>query len=373
MSATGWIEQSGNAPKRKRAGLVCVACHEKKIKCDLQRRDNTGCSHCISAGQECRVRASKRGGNHRNSQHPRPSDASSQPAALSQPTEDDGAALCTPPESTANERVHFDYPQPATLSRVNEAYPRYTPGGNYLYPMAPVVPDETPTTSHIGPLLGTDRSVSSPQSTRTSNPNPDPYLNESGFLQVYSQEHRNYTNGEGRTPEGESLSQDIPDPDLMQSFMETYFKSCYAWCPVLDRETLVGELAESPLLLNAIALAGSHIRPPLIPSTSPAIYYNRAKKMFYGDEEADSIRCLQAVCLFYWWSPRPSSQLQKDSAWWWTAASIRQAQQIGLHREVRPSNVAATTLDRGLRRRVWWTLFVSNVEDQSHTSFLIHT
>lgn len=231
-----------------------------------------------------------------------------------------------------------------------------------MYPMAPLDPHayETPTTLRLGPSLNTERSASSPLSS--SHAGLEPYLNESGFLQVYSQEHRNYTCGEGRTPGRESLGLDDPDPDLLQSFTETYYTSCYAWCPVLDRETLAGDLAQSPLLLNAVALVGSHIRPPLMPSTSPATYYQRAKGIFHSDDEVDAIKCLQSICLFYWWSPRPSSQLQKDSAWWWTAASIRQAQQIGLHREPKldlDTNAAALARDRGLRRRIWWTLFVS--------------
>lgn len=33
-----WLHFSGGQRKRKRAELVCVACHSKKVKCDLQVR-----------------------------------------------------------------------------------------------------------------------------------------------------------------------------------------------------------------------------------------------------------------------------------------------------------------------------------------------
>jgi hypothetical protein len=343
MSATGWIQQNGNMPKRKRAGLVCVACHAKKVKCDLQSRDNAGCSHCVTNALECRVRASKRG-NHRGQEASRPSPP---PVAQSRPAIDDETLLCTPPRSTATrEREQIDHPQSAIQARADEAYPRLAHSASVSSQPGVIIP-----------RTDQSQSDSSPQSTRINN--PEAYLNQSGFLQVYSQEHRNYTNGEGAAPERDSLSLDFPEPDLLQSFSETYFRSCYAWCPVLDRDTLASDLARSPLLVNALCLAGSHIQPPIIPSTNAATYYSRAKQMFYNDDEVDPVTCLQTVCLFYWWSPRPSSQLQKDSAWWWTAVSIRLAQQIGLHREPKPSQHGTADVNRGLQRRIWWTLFVS--------------
>lgn len=364
MSTTSWIDQSVNvnAPKRKRAGLVCVACHEKKIRCDLQSRDNAGCTHCATTGQECRHRPSKRGNNRGGSQRPQPSQVPSPPVPQPQPANEDENALCTPPQSAAtNERMSIDYTHSTVQARTNEAYPTFTHGGNYLYPMPAANHNGTSVTSQLGIVPRTEQSWSeaSPQSSR--NKNSEPYITESGFLQVYSREHRDYTSGEGVVPGDGSLTPDVADPDLLQSFIETYFRSCYAWCPVLDRETLPNDLARSPLLVNAISLAGTHIRPPIIPSTKPATYYSRAKQMFYNDEEVDPITCLQSICLFYWWSPRPSSQLHRDSAWWWTALNVRQAQQVGFHRELKPGHPGNAGVNYGLRRRIWWTLFVSEL------------
>ncbi|KAF2164001.1 hypothetical protein M409DRAFT_57101 [Zasmidium cellare ATCC 36951] len=49
----------------KRARVVCVRCHEKKIRCDLQlARDGSlprHCSHCVSADAECTFRPSNKG------------------------------------------------------------------------------------------------------------------------------------------------------------------------------------------------------------------------------------------------------------------------------------------------------------------------
>jgi hypothetical protein len=228
MSTTNWIEQHVNAPKRKRAGLVCVACHEKKIRCDLQRRDNGGCSHCITTGRECRLRPSKRG-THFASRRPQPQQIPSPPIAQSQQINDNENPLCTPQRAATNERISIDYQHQAVQARINEEYAAFTQGGNYLYPTPAVNANESSTTSELGTVPRTERSwpESSPRSSHTKT--SEPLLNESGFLQVYTQEHRDYVSGEGAIPERESLNLEGPDPDLLQSFIETYFRSCYAW------------------------------------------------------------------------------------------------------------------------------------------------
>lgn len=149
----------------------------------------------------------------------------------------------------------------------------------------------------------------------------------------------------------------LPDPDLQQTFAETYWEYCYPWCPVLDQDTLGEELARSPLLVNALAVVGSHIKPPMIPHDGPASYYERARSRFYNDEEADVMTSLKAISLFYWWSPRPPTILHRHSSWWWTSVVIRHCQQLGMHREPGPDHPLRQQVDLNLRRRVWWTAF----------------
>jgi hypothetical protein len=395
-TTTSWIEQSVHTPKRKRAGLVCVLCHERKIKCDLQAQDESGykrCSRCIANRRECRLRESKRGNHHSRaaprSDSPQSLEAPSplqvthmpSPPHVTQttsplhvtrlqssqlhPVNEMDDVLRTPSQSTATNdcmSIHYSQPQTGVPPRSTEPYPSFSHRSNYLYAQLPVNRMEPPMAPQSDVPIGssTDQSwsVPSPQSSR--NKNSEVYLGESGFLTVYSQEHRDYANGQEAGPKGDELTQDLPGPDLMQIFTETYFNSCYSFCPVLDRETLASDLARSPLLVNALALTGSQIQPPIIPSTKPEAYYSRAKHMFYDGEEIDPITCLQAISLFYWWSPRPSIRMQRDGAWWWSAAGIRQAQQMGFHREPRPGHPNSSSIDRGLRRRIWWTFFVSN-------------
>lgn len=63
MTELDWMHFTAPQTGRKRAELVCVVCHSKKIKCDLQSRTNQGhskCSNCDGQSRDCRVRTAKR-------------------------------------------------------------------------------------------------------------------------------------------------------------------------------------------------------------------------------------------------------------------------------------------------------------------------
>lgn len=148
---------------------------------------------------------------------------------------------------------------------------------------------------------------------------------------------------------------DLPPPSLQEGFIDTYFEYCYTWCPVFERSEL--RSSSSILLKQALALLGSRIEPPVMQHATPAMYYDRAKALFYGNYEKNPITSLKASLLFYYWGFAPNS-LSLDTVWWWTGVAIRQAQQIGLHREPRPGQKLRFNETLGLRRRIWWTLFV---------------
>ena len=155
------------------------------------------------------------------------------------------------------------------------------------------------------------------------------------------------------------LQLDPHEADLQDSFTETYFEFCYAFCPVLDRSTLSSEMRVSGLLRNAVSLCASNIRPPLLKHDPPAEYYKRARMAFYDDEEPDVVTSLKGLCLFYWWAPKSSSTVHRHSSWWWSSVIIRHAQQASFHRQPPPGSALAKRLNLGIRRRIWWTVFVS--------------
>lgn len=190
------------------------------------------------------------------------------------------------------------------------------------------------------------------------------YLGESSFLQIFSgygaQDVLERSNA-AQTSSGQYA--ELPPPALQQSYLDTYYKHCYTWCPILDPPESDGTtlLNNSPLLLYALALMGSHIEPPVMPHASPAQYYKRAKALFYSNSEKNPLVAISAIMLFYWWGYAPPDIVSIDTVWWWTGVAIRQAQQLGLHREPRPGQVGLLGETPSLRRRIWWTLFVSGV------------
>lgn len=134
------------------------------------------------------------------------------------------------------------------------------------------------------------------------------YLGENGILKIFEQDTRRIAENDPcpKTKSAFSIDADLPPVELQQSFSETYFDYCWTWCPVFHADQFWSDLDNNPsrLLVNALALLGTQVRPPLMQHAKAADYYNRAKLLFYTDQENNPITCLQAIMLFYWWAPR---------------------------------------------------------------------
>lgn len=183
---------------------------------------------------------------------------------------------------------------------------------------------------------------------------------DTGFLQVYGPENdlmaQEQTLEDSLQPQ---LLSDSQPPDLIESFAETYWEYCYTWCPILDPDHLFEEISRSPLLANALAAAATHVQPPLVPHLGPAKYYAKARCAFYNDEEPDPVTALKSIALFYWWAPRAPTTVHRHSSWWWSSVLIRHAQQMNMHREPTTTHPLRTEYMLSIRRRIWWTAFVS--------------
>lgn len=311
VATENWLHYSETQPKRKRAELVCTACHSKKIKCDLQLRKNDGkndCSHCASSGRDCQIRPSRRDKKRRVNG-------------------EDTRTRSVEGDETSN-GVDALLAADATFQVLTEADLQTGP------------PDvgRSPHQSHISPMslhsirIRDFQSISSPQTTfqpvadenlsrrptNASQTETTPTQNgdvDSGFLQVYAPENQFDADNQAFVAQLEHRYSSELRPDLEQTFTDTYFTYSYPWCPVLDRESLSSDVARSPLLANALALASSHIQPPLLPHDGPEAYYKRARTIFYDDEEADEMTALKALCLFYWWAPQAPSRVHRHSSW----------------------------------------------------------
>ncbi|PGH31773.1 hypothetical protein GX50_05439 [[Emmonsia] crescens] len=342
----------------KRARLVCLRCHEKKIKCDLQVNnsecESPRCSRCEVAGYECRIRPSKRGAGNR---------VSIRHASLDDLDAADSLPLVSLP---------YDLTSSSTPSNQSQVQVKAEPSVQRVAPDDRMVTESTSSLFSGGitrqPLSypSTPEGIRQPSAqfrtgslavkTHDSGQGQNAlYSNESGLLQMLD---NTATINQLNSNQPVLQPMDLPPPALQESFMDTYFQFCYTWCPILDNSTLFSEQEESnSVLLNqALALLGSRIQPSVLQHYPPIVYYNRAKALFHGNHESNPITCMKALLLFYWWGSAPNSP-SLDTVWWWTGVAIRLAQQIGLHREPKPGQVMRPNETPGLRRRIWWTLF----------------
>uniref|UniRef100_A0A8H7KDM6 Xylanolytic transcriptional activator regulatory domain-containing protein n=1 Tax=Bionectria ochroleuca TaxID=29856 RepID=A0A8H7KDM6_BIOOC len=336
-----WLHFAAQQPKRKRAEAFCP---ENALTFVRTRAEAPKATHdapnCDTQDQDCHLRPSKRGKQRRRVSTQAECGTESI-VVLGEDVGEDGSG---PPNGAAIEFVDELADQGLVESPVSAA--ASTRGVVFALPPAEPPPDVAithQTQSSTSPTEGAGRSHAGDVDT--------------GFLQIYGPENQLeaeqqelVANFELRNPASDPRQQ-----ELQQSFSETYFEYCYPWCPVLDRQTLESELERSPMLSNALALAASHIQPPLIPHEGPASYYKKARMMFYEDEEPDILVALKAISLFYWWAPRSPATAHRHSSWWWTSVIIRHAQQMNIHRE--PHGEAASKLHLSLRRRLWWTVF----------------
>lgn len=322
-----WTQYSLGQPQRRRAELVCLVCHSKKTKCDLQACLNRGfekCTYCANTGRKCEARSSKR---KRGQQRAEKVDM---PQVTHIPTP---ASVGVLSGINGSESDHRQSNAPKNL-QINPGRHQKQSIGRNERPEAPAAMRFSELAeSHEGDI-------------------------DTGFLQPFIEENRIDARTQvlnAKTSRRQSEPTAAVSPDLLHIFIETYYDSCYTWCPVLDRGTILEELKSSPMLANAMAALGSNLQPPMLPFDGPASYYNRARRIFYEDEESDALTCLRAVLLFYWWAPRATSLVHRHSSWWWTSVVIRHAQQMNLHR-AQSSKAAGRSL-LGLQRRVWWTAF----------------
>ena len=143
---------------------------------------------------------------------------------------------------------------------------------------------------------------------------------------------------------------------LRAAYLDTYYHFCFTWSPIISTDAGC-DSNNSLMLRHGLALVGSCIRPPLTQHTSPSEHYERMKALFYGNHEMNPVQRLSALMLLHCWGSHPPDIVGVDTQWWWLGVTIRLAQELGVHRELRPDQHAQHGETPGLRRRVWWTLF----------------
>ncbi|KAJ9608174.1 hypothetical protein H2200_007162 [Cladophialophora chaetospira] len=145
---------------------------------------------------------------------------------------------------------------------------------------------------------------------------------------------------------------DFPQRSVLASLVDNYFQYCSPWTPMLEHSD-VEELQRnrsSPLLLNALLLAGSRVTSSVILSASPEDFYRKARLLFVLGHERDALASITAVILLQWYNPTGPEHVSTSTSGFWVRIAAGLAYQLGLHRE------PTIQKDRKLRRRLWWSV-----------------
>ncbi|KAF9889824.1 hypothetical protein FE257_006914 [Aspergillus nanangensis] len=213
-----------------------------------------------------------------------------------------------------------------------------------------IEPPNPQATGHFAPRNSDHDSCANPQAS---------YLGQSGYMPLLSdgQQMPNQRNS-GPITIDIHYSINPLSLSLRKSYTEIVLRNCQTFCPALDQFLLsIPEMQNSLALQQAIGLIGSTFQPSLLYAENPATYYERAKILIQGGYEPNPLASLLTVMLFYWAAAAPPTIVSMNSVWWWMGVAVRQAQEIGLHRESRADRPLRVGESIGLQHRIWWTLF----------------
>ncbi|EAW12882.1 transcription factor domain-containing protein [Aspergillus clavatus NRRL 1] len=147
---------------------------------------------------------------------------------------------------------------------------------------------------------------------------------------------------------------DLPPSSVQSHLIDCFMRYCAPWTPIIEPGWLRTP-SPSPLLLQAVLLAGSRVSPTASAAVSSKDFYRKAKLLFFFGGGNDSMVSIVAACLLHWYNPVGPEKVSTDTSGFWIRTAGAMAFQIGLHKEP-----ALNAKDRGLRRRLWWALVVSS-------------
>ncbi|CAG7987086.1 unnamed protein product [Penicillium salamii] len=299
---------------------ACIICHKRKVRCDFATQDP--CTNCKKSDVECRpyTRKRKRFTNSlspgRNLSRLESSSApSSQPRGSQIPADSDGDAPLSSlsrPQRDADDRVAPNVANHGEPSIKQESY-----RGRSEY---------------LGGSVPFDENMVKPGRETT------------------------YTNPKASAIDLQMLRDqnafELPPASVQKELMASFNTHCAPWTPVVDPRW-VEDSAPSMLLLQAIFLAGSRVSKAHLDYGSSEVFYRRAKLLFFFGGCDDPLISIVAACLLHWYNPVGPEDVSTDTSGFWIRTAGAMAFQIGLHKEPPPNS-----RDRGLRRRLWWSLVV---------------
>jgi hypothetical protein len=153
-------------------------------------------------------------------------------------------------------------------------------------------------------------------------------------------------------------------PVESRKLLVAYFKFVHPTFPVIDGPAFLHDYAANGLeginlllLWSMFSVSASYIS---LPSrrTAKELYARRAKLLFDLSEEKDKIILVQSALLLSFWFADTEDVKQ---SWYWTSIAFGIAQTLGLHREVKNTQIQVSNAQRTLWRNVWWCCMIRDV------------
>ncbi|OGM39265.1 fungal specific transcription factor domain protein [Aspergillus bombycis] len=155
----------------------------------------------------------------------------------------------------------------------------------------------------------------------------------------------------------------LPPKAVQDTLVDVFFKWVAPILPVVDHHAFMRQYnsAEDPpsiLLLQAMLMVASRCcinqqgsKEYTVP---PRTFYKKAKALYDAGYETSQITVVQSVILLgaYWEGP---DDLTESGIFYWSRLGIALAQELGLHESERYTGLQPS--QRGLRKRIWWTLY----------------
>ncbi|KAL3441652.1 fungal-specific transcription factor domain-containing protein [Aspergillus insuetus] len=120
----------------------------------------------------------------------------------------------------------------------------------------------------------------------------------------------------------------VPKRSSLRVFIRAYVDHVHPYMPILDLEALLSSICQ-----------------------------NRAEsRLLYAfDVEDDMLVIVQGLLLLTLWHGTPD---EPTGCWDWAGLSVTWAQRLGLHNDQNSGLLHMPSADRGLRRRVWWAVYI---------------
>lgn len=223
------------------------------------------------------------------------------------------------------------------------------------------------------PQWGTVEPVPHPQNTPKSLGEEETYMGREEYLPGSVPGDKNETpahaNPASSSADKEMLRPQnafqLPPKVVRDGLVDSFMQFCDPWTPIVEQDWLDEEQSPSPLLLQAVFLAGSRVSSAPLVYASSEEFYRRAKLLFFFGSEGNPLISVVAATLLQWYNPVGPETISTDTSGFWIRTAGAIAFQMGLHKELPPH-----ARNRTLRRRLWWTLVVRVQAQLRFSSFL---